>query len=252
MTGSSKVLAYIHDTAVVAPTARIARNVEIGPYAVIADHVEIGEGTVIGPHVVISEWTKIGRDCHIFQGASVGEVPQDLKFKGEKSYTFIGDRTTIRECATVHRATGEGEETRIGDDCLLMAYTHVAHNCVLGNRIIMSNAAMLAGHAIVEDGVVIGGTSKLVQDVVPYTMVDGHPARAVGLNSVGISRAGIPIEIRRRIKQAYKILYRSGLNLAQAIAVIEQEVDSCEEVEHLLRFLRNAERGICRERHEDE
>ena len=270
MTSSSKVLAYIHDTAVVAPTARIARNVEIGPYAVIADHVEIGEGTVIGPHVVISEWTKIGRDCHIFQGASVGEVPQDLKFKGEKSYTFIGDRTTIRECATVHRATGEGEETRIGDDCLLMAYTHVAHNCVLGNRIIMSNAAMLAGHAIVEDGVVIGGmagvhqfvkigrnamiggTSKLVQDVVPYTMVDGHPARAVGLNSVGISRAGIPIEIRRRIKQAYKILYRSGLNLAQAIAVIEQEVDSCEEVEHLLRFLRNAERGICRERHEDE
>ena len=252
MTGSSKVLAYIHDTAVVAPTARIARNVEIGPYAVIADHVDIGEGTVIGPHVVISEWTKIGRDCHIFQGASVGEVPQDLKFKGEKSYTFIGDRTTIRECATVHRATGEGEETRIGDDCLLMAYTHVAHNCVLGNRIIMSNAAMLAGHAIVEDGVVIGGTSKLVQDVVPYTMVDGHPARAVGLNSVGISRAGIPIEIRRRIKQAYKILYRSGLNLAQAIAVIEQEVDSCEEVEHLLRFLRNAERGICRERHEDE
>jgi acyl-[acyl-carrier-protein]--UDP-N-acetylglucosamine O-acyltransferase len=170
----------------------------------------------------------------------------------------------------VHRATGEGEETRIGDDCLLMAYTHIAHNCVLGNRIIMSNAAMLAGHATVEDGVVIGGmagvhqfvkigrnamiggTSKLVQDVVPFTMVDGHPARAVGLNSVGISRAGIPLDVRRRIKHAYKILYRSGLNLTQAIAVIEQEVDSCEEIDHLLRFLRNAERGICRERHEDE
>ena len=248
MTSSSKVLAYIHETAVIAPTARIARNVEIGPYAVISDHVQIGEGTKIGPHVVIKEWTQIGRDCHIFQGASIGEVPQDLKFKGEKSYTFIGDRTTIRECATVHRATGEGEETRIGDDCLLMAYTHIAHNCVLGNRIIMSNAAMLAGHATVEDGVVIGGmagvhqfvkigrnamiggTSKLVQDVVPFTMVDGHP----------------------RIKHAYKILYRSGLNLTQAIAVIEQEVDSCEEIDHLLRFLRNAERGICRERHEDE
>ena len=252
MTGSSKVLAYIHETAVVAPSARIAKNVEIGPYAVSSDHVQIGEGTKIGPHVVIKEWTQIGRDCQIFQGASIGEVPQDLKFKGEKSYTFIGDRTTIRECATVHRATGEGEETRIGDDCLLMAYTHIAHNCVLGNRIIMSNAAMLAGHAIVEDGVVIGGTSKLVQDVVPFTMVDGHPARAVGLNSVGISRAGIPIDVRRRIKQAYKILYRSGLNLTQAIAVIEQEVDSCEEIDHLLRFLRNAERGICRERHEDE
>ena len=259
MTGTSKVLAYIHEAAVVAPTARIGRNVEIGPYAVISDHVQIGEGTKIAPHVVIREWTQIGRDCQIFQGASIGEVPQDLKFKGEKSYTFIGDRTT-----------GEGEETRIGDDCLLMAYTHVAHNCVLGNHIIMSNAAMLAGHAIVEDGVVIGGmagvhqfvkigrnamiggTSKLVQDVVPFTMVDGHPARAVGLNSVGISRAGIPLDVRRRIKQAYKILYRSGLNLTQAIAVIEQEVDSCEEIDHMLRFLRNAERGICRERHEDE
>ena len=121
MTGTSKVLAYIHETAVVAPTARIARDVEIGPYAVISDHVQIGEGTKIGPHAVIKEWTQIGRDCQIFQGASIGEVPQDLKFKGEKSYTFIGDRTTIRECATVHRATGEGAETRIGDDCLLMA-----------------------------------------------------------------------------------------------------------------------------------
>ncbi|MCI6283983.1 acyl-ACP--UDP-N-acetylglucosamine O-acyltransferase, partial [Selenomonas sp.] len=173
------------------------------------------------------------------------------------------------EGATVHRATGEGEETRIGNDCLLMALTHVAHNCVIGNNVIMSNLASLAGHAVVEDRAVIGGMagvhqfvkigrnamvggmSKLTQDVVPYTIVDGHPAKAVGLNSVGISRAGIPLESRRRIKQAYKILYRSGLSLAQAIAVIEQEIDSCEEIEHFLRFLRVAERGICRERHAD-
>ncbi len=264
---NSKVIAFIHDTAVVSPTARIGKNVEIGPYSVIGDNVEIGEGTHIGPHVVIQGWTSIGKDCRIFQGASIGEIPQDLKFKGEKSYTFIGDRTTIRECATVHRATGEGEETRIGNDCLLMAYTHVAHNCVVGNNVIMSNAAMIAGHVVVEDRVVIGGmagvhqfvkigrnamvggASKLVQDVVPFTIVDGRPAKAVGLNSVGISRAGIPVEARRRIKQAYKILYRSGLSLSQAIAVIEQEVDSCEEIEHFLRFLRNAERGICRVRH---
>ena len=270
MTSSSKVLAYIHETAVIAPTARIARNVEIGPYAVISDHVQIGEGTKIGPHVVIKEWTQIGRDCHIFQGASIGEVPQDLKFKGEKSYTFIGDRTTIRECATVHRATGEGEETRIGSDSLLMACTHVAHNCVVGNHVIMSNAAMIAGHAIVEDravlggmcgihqfvkigrNVMIGGMSKIVQDCVPYTIVDGHPARVVGLNSVGIARAGIAVEARRNIKRAYKILFRSGLSLAQAIAVIEQEVDTSEEVEHFLRFLRNVDRGICRERRENE
>ena len=270
MRADNKVVAYIHETAVVYPGARIGKNVEIGPYSVIGENVEIGEGTVIGPHVVITGWTSIGRDCKIYQFASIGEEPQDLKFAGEKSYVFIGDRTKIREGATVHRATGEGEETRIGNDCLLMAYTHVAHNCVLGNNIIMSNASMLAGHVVVEDRVVIGGitgvhqfvkigrnamiggTSKLVQDVVPYTIVDGHPAKVVGLNSVGISRAGIPVESRRNIKKAYKILYRSGLSLAQAIAMIEQEVDSCEEVEHFLRFLRNAERGICRGRREPE
>ena len=128
MNADNKVVAYIHETAVVYPGARIGKNVEIGPYAVIGEHVEIGEGTKIGPHALVTGWTSIGRDCHIFQFASVGEDPQDLKFKGEKSYTFIGDRTTIREGATVHRATGEGEETRIGNDCLLMAYTHVAHN----------------------------------------------------------------------------------------------------------------------------
>jgi UDP-N-acetylglucosamine acyltransferase len=259
-----------HWNKVVHPGAHIGKNVEIGPYAVIGENVEIGEGTKIGPHVVISGWTSIGRDCRIFQGASVGEEPQDLKFKGEKSYVFVGDRTTIRECATIHRATGEGEETRIGNDCLLMAYTHVAHNCVVGNGVIMSNAAMIAGHAVIEDRAVIGGmsgvhqfvkigrnamvggASKIVQDVVPYTIVDGHPAKVVGLNSVGISRAGIPIDSRRNIKKAYKLLYRSGLSLAQAIEMIEQEVDSCEEVDHFLRFLRNAERGICRGRRESE
>ena len=268
MNTDNKVTANIHTTAVVAPGAKIAENVEIGPYSVIGENVEIGEGTKIGPHVVIHGWTQIGRDCRIFQGASIGEEPQDLKFRGEKSYTVIGDRTTIREGATIHRATGEGEETRVGNDCLLMALTHVAHNCVVGNHVIMSNLASLAGHAVVEDRAVIGGMagvhqfvkigrnamvggmSKLTQDVMPYTIVDGQPATVVGLNAVGISRAGIQLEARRNIKKAYKLLYRSGLSLQQAIAVIEQEVDSCEEVEHFLRFLRNAERGICRERRE--
>jgi len=270
MGAEQKVVAYIHDTAVISPTARIAKNVEIGPYSVIGDNVEIGEGTKIGPHAVIHGWTSIGKDCRIFQFASVGEEPQDLKFKGEKSYLFIGDRTVIREGATIHRATGEGEETRIGNDCLLMALTHVAHNCVLGNHVIMSNVASVAGHVVVEDRVVIGGMAgvhqfvkigrnamvggmaRLVQDVVPFTIVAGYPARVSGLNSVGMSRAGITLESRRRVKQAYKILYRSGLSLPEAISVIEQDVDSCEEVEHLLRFLRNADRGICRERRENE
>ena len=258
--------ATIHPSAIVSPSARLGDNVTIGPYCIIGDEVEIGDGSVIGPHAVIEKWTSLGKECRVYQFASVGAAPQDLKFKGEQSFTVIGDRTTIREGATIHRATGEGNETRIGNDCLLMAYIHVAHNCTLGNHVIMSNLASCAGHAIVEDRVVIGGMagvhqfvkigrnamvggmSKLVQDVVPYTIVDGHPAKVVGLNNVGISRAGIPLESRRLIKKAYRILYRSGLNLAEAIAVIEQEVDSCEEVEHVLRFLRNAERGICRER----
>ena len=284
----SKVVAYIHETAVVSPRAHVEKGVEIGPYAVIEDHVTLGEnvkvgahaviaanvsigaGTRIEPHAVINSWTSIGKDSHVFQFASVGAEPQDLKFKGEKSYTIIGDRTTIREYSRIHRATGEGEETRIGSDSLLMACTHVAHNCVVGNHVIMSNAAMIAGHAIIEDravlggmcgihqfvkigrNVMIGGMSKVVQDCVPYTIVDGHPARVVGLNSVGIARAGIAVEARRSIKRAYKILFRSGLSLAQAIAVIEQEVDTSEEVEHFLRFLRNVDRGICRERRENE
>lgn len=270
MKTDNRVVAYIHDTAVVHPGARIGKNVEIGPYAVIDENVEIGEGTKIGAHVLVTGWTSIGKDCVLYHGSTVGEEPQDLKFAGEKSYVFIGDRTKIRECATVHRATGDEEETRIGSDCLLMAYTHVAHNCIVGNNVIMSNAATLAGHVIVEDRAVIGGltgvhqfvkigrnamvggASKIVQDVVPYTIVDGHPAKVSGLNSVGISRAGIAIDSRRNIKQAYKILYRSGLSLAQAISMIEQEVDSCDEVEHLLRFLRNADRGICRGRREND
>lgn len=261
-------LRKIHETAVVHPGARIGKDVEIGPYAVIGENVLIDDGTKIGAHAVIDGWTSIGKNCVIYPGASIGSEPQDLKFRGEKSYVFIGDNTKIREFATVNRATGEGEETRIGSNCMLQAYTHVAHNCVVGNHVIMSNAATLAGHVIVEDRAVIGGLSgvhqfvkigrnamvggltKIVQDVPPFVIVDGHPAKVSGLNSVGMSRAGVNANSRSLIKKAYKLLYRSGLSLAQAIAMIEQEVDSCEEVEHFLRFLRNAERGICRGRKE--
>ncbi len=258
----------IHPSAVIHPNARIGKGVEIGPFAVIGENVEIGDGTKVEPHAVITGWTKIGKDCVIFPGASIGAEPQDLKFVGEKSFVVIGDRTKVREFATIHRACGVDEETRIGNDCLLMAYTHVAHNCVVGNHVVMANNASIAGHVIVEDRVVlggfagvhqfvkigrnamVGGFSKLVQDVVPYTIVDGRPANVCGLNSVGISRAGISLASRRAIKQAYRILYRSGLKLAQAIEVIEQEVDLCPEVECFLRFLRDADRGICRENHE--
>ena len=264
MSAAKNNTSKIHETAIISPGARIGKNVEIGAFTYIGPNVEIGDRTVIASHVLIIGWTSVGEDCRIFSFASVGEASQDLKSNGEKSYVRIGDRTRIRECTTIHRATGEGQETRIGSDCLLMATVHIAHNCLVGNHVIMSNAAMLAGHVVVEDNAVIGGMtgvhqfvkigrnamvggmSRLVQDVVPYTIVNGQPAQVYGLNNVGITRAGISMDSRRALKKAYKLLYRSGLTLAKAITVIEQEVESCEEVEHFLRFLRDAERGICR------
>ncbi|CQR72552.1 Acyl-[acyl-carrier-protein]--UDP-N-acetylglucosamine O-acyltransferase [Sporomusa ovata DSM 2662] len=196
----------IHETAIVHPAARISDGVEIGPYAVIGENVFIGNGTRIGSHVVIEDWTSIGRDCEIFHSASIGAIPQDLKFCGEKSYVFIGDRTQIREFVTIHRAVGEEEETRIGSDCLLQTYTHVAHNCKIGNHVILSGGATLAGHVVIEDyatigGLVgihqfvrigcyamVGGASKVNQDVPPFFTVDGHPARVIGTNDVGLAR----------------------------------------------------------------
>lgn len=268
MACESKAVANIHPLAVVHPNAKIGNNVEIGPFVVIDENVEIGDGTVVKSHAVITGWTRIGKDCTIFMGASIGEEPQDLKFAGEKSYVVIGDRTKVHEYVTIHRATGEGLETRIGNDVLLMAYVHVAHNCIIGNNVVVSNAAMMAGHAEIGDRAVIGGKagihqfvrigrnsmvggmSKNIHDVVPFTIVDGMPSKVVGLNSVGIQRAGIPLEVRGNLKKAYRILYRSGLTLAEAIDTIEQEVDSSPEVDEILRFLRNADRGICRSNQE--
>ena len=254
----------IHPTAIIDPHAKIGAGVKIGPHAVIGPDVTIGDGTEIMANVVIDGWTTIGKSCRFFPSASIGSEPQDLKFNGEKSCVIIGDRSVFREFVTVSRATGEGEETRIGSDCLFQACTHVAHNCNVGNHVIMSNCAGLAGHVTVEDRVVIGGIAgvhqfvkigrnsmigglaKVVQDIPPFVIADGQPARCIGLNSVGLSRAGIPEEVRRNLKKAFRILYRSGLNLGQAITEMEQELDSSEEIEHLLRFLRDAERGICR------
>ena len=209
---------------------------------------------------------KIGKNCHFFPGCSIGAVPQDLKFVGEKSYTIIGDGGSFRECCTVHRACGEGNETRIGNNILMMAYTHVAHNCIVGNNVIMSNVATLAGHVIVEDRAVIGGLSavhqfckigrnamiggmaRVTQDVPPFMICAGDPAFVSGLNSVGLSRAGMPVEERSELKKAFRILYRSGLPLQEAISTMEQELTSSEPMEHLMRFLRNVERGIIRTR----
>ena len=262
--GMENATSNIHSTAVVHPDAKIGKGVIIGPGAVIGENVTIGDGTKIGVNVVVGGWTTIGQRCEIYPGAAVGLEPQDLKFKGEKSFCNIGDETVIRECVTISRATGEGEETRVGNNCLFQACTHVAHNCIVGNNVIMSNCAGLAGHVIVEDRVVIGGIArihqfvkigrnamvggmaKVVQDIPPYVIADGQPARVIGLNSVGLSRAGISEEVRHDLKQAFRIIYRSGFSLSRAIEEMEMQLNSSVEIENLLRFLRNADRGIMR------
>ncbi len=256
----------IHPTAIIHPSAVLGKDVSVGPYAVIDENTEIGDGCIIGAHVTIHPYTKIGKNCRFFPGCSIGAVPQDLKFVGEKTYTIIGDGGSFRECCTVNRAVGEGNETRIGNNILMMAYTHVAHNCIVGNNVIMSNVATLAGHVIVEDRAVIGGLSavhqfckigrnamiggmaRCNQDVPPFMICAGDPAFVSGLNSVGLSRAGMPVEERSELKKAFRILYRSGLPLQEAISTMEQELNSSEPIEHLLRFLRNVERGIIRTR----
>lgn len=270
MDGVVVPLRKIHETAVIYPGARLGRDVEVGPYSVIGENVFIGDGVKIGSHVVIEGWTTIGKDCHIHHGACIGNEPQDLKFKGEKTFVYIGDNTIIREFVTINRATGEGEETRVGSNCLLMGTVHIAHNCVVGNNVVISNHAGLAGHVTVEDRAIIsgltgvhqfvkigrnamvGGASKVVQDVPPFVIADGRPARVCGLNSVGIARAGLSEDVRHNLKRAYRILFRSGLKLSEAITTMEQELDSSEPVDHLLRFLRNVNRGICRSRRDDD
>lgn len=262
--GMENATSNIHSTAVVHLDAKIGQGVIIGPGAVIGENVSIGDGTKIGANVVVGGWTTIGQRCELYPGSAVGLEPQDLKFKGEKSFCNIGDETVIRECVTISRATGEGEETRIGNNCLFQACTHVAHNCIVGNNVIMSNCAGLAGHVIVEDRVVIGGIAgihqfvkigrnamvggmaKVVQDIPPYVIADGQPARVIGLNSVGLSRAGISEEVRHDLKQAFRIIYRSGFSLSRAIEEMEMQLNSSVEIENLLRFLRNADRGIMR------
>ena len=255
----------IHATAIVHPGAKIATGVEIGPYAVIGEHVCLGEGTTVGPHAVIEGWTDIGRDNRIFQFASVGAAPQDLKFHGEKSFLRIGDRNMVREFVTLHRGTESGGGvTVIGSDNLFMAYSHVAHDCVVGNRVILANGATLAGHVQVDDFAILGGLSAVhqftrvgahvmvsggsmvAQDIPPYTIAQGDRAKTVGLNLVGLKRRGFSEQALRSIKQAYKIIFRSGLRQEEALQKIAAEVVSGPELEVFVEFIKNSQRGVAR------
>lgn len=254
--------ATIHPTAVVHPTATIAEGVELGPYAIVGAHAYIGAGTTLAAHAVVEAYTTIGRDCRIFSGAVVGGIPQDLKFSGAVSYCVVGDRNTIREHVTVNRATGEGDTTRIGHDNLLMAYVHVAHDCTVGDGCVLANGVTLAGHVALEDHVVIGGMtglhqfikvgemamvgamSRLAQDVPPYMLTEGNPPRVYGTNAVGLRRHAVPAPVRLQLKKAYKLLFRSRLNVAQAIGEMAKFEDPSRELRHLIAFLQGSGRGI--------
>jgi UDP-N-acetylglucosamine acyltransferase len=251
-------LAYIH------PNARLGTNVTVEPFATIYDNVEIGDGTWIGPHATIMPGARIGANCRVFPGAVVSGLPQDLKFEGEDTITIIGDNTTIRESVTISRGTKDKFKTEIGSNCLLMAYVHVAHDCIIGNNCILVNTVQLGGHVEIGDFAVIGGASAVHQfvkigkhamisggslvrkDVPPYVKAGREPLSYVGVNSIGLRRRGFSNEKIGEIQEFYRILYMRGHNNAHAITIIEQEYPQSEERDEIISFVRAAERGIMK------
>ncbi len=255
----------IHSTAIVHPKARIAEGVEIGPFSIIGEHVVIGRDTKISSHVLIEGWTTIGERNHIFSFSSIGTAPQDIGYRDEETYLHIGDDNVIRECATVHRATTkEDRRTVIGNRNFLMAYSHVAHDCKLGNNIIMSNSVALGGHIVIGDyaivgGIVavhqfarigpyaiIGGQSAVTMDIPPYVSAAGNRAQLYGLNLVGLKRRGFDEKTITTLKKAYKIIFRSGLTQDEAIQKTQDEFPDSPEVSLLLEFIQTSKRGITR------
>ncbi|RJP77561.1 MAG: acyl-ACP--UDP-N-acetylglucosamine O-acyltransferase [Desulfobacteraceae bacterium] len=255
----------IHPTAIIDPKAEIDDSVEVGAYSIIKNNVRIGKGSVIGSHVSIDPFVTIGEDCQIFQYASVGATPQDLKFRGEETYLKIGRGTVIREFATINRGTaGGGGITEVGEDNFLMAYTHVAHDCKTGKRVILANNATLAGHVTIGDyatigGLVaihqfvrigdfayVGGKSAVVKDIPPYVIAAGDRAHLKGLNSVGMQRGGISPETVSALKKVYRIVFRIGLTLNEAVERLKAEVDPLPEVANFINFVKTSSRGLTR------
>lgn len=254
----------VHSTAVIHSGAEIGADCEIGPYCVIGEKVVLGSRCRLHSHVVVDGRTRLGEGNEIFPFASIGLKTQDLKWRGGTTWTEIGDRNTFREYVTINSATGDGEKTVVGSDNHILAYCHVAHNTVLGNHIIMSNVATLAGHVTVEDYAVIGGLvavhqfcrigrmsmiggcSKVVQDVPPFMLADGNPAETRTINKTGMERNGISEEAQAALRQAFKILFREGLTIPNALARIEKEAGAVPEVQYLAQFVRTSERGISK------
>jgi UDP-N-acetylglucosamine acyltransferase len=255
----------IHPTAIIHPGAKMADNVSIGAYSSIGEHVVIGTGTTIASHVVVEGWTELGEDNKIFQFSSVGADPQDLKYAGQETYLKIGDRNRIREFTTLNRGTEEGGGiTKIGNDNLFMAYSHVAHDCIIHDHAILANGATLAGHVEVESAAILGGLaaihqfcrvgchsmvsggSMVSQDIPPYTVAQGDRAKTVGLNLIGLKRRGFSEETIRGIKKAYRVIFRSGLRLEEALQKIDVEIESSPELDHFVNFIKDSQRGIAR------
>ena len=255
----------IHPSAVVHPNARIADTVEIGPYSVIGEHVSIGRETKIASHVLIEGWTTIGERNQIHSFSSIGTPPQDIGYKNDETFLIIGNDNVIRECATIHRATTkEDRKTEIGNKNFLMAYSHVAHDCKLGNNIIMANSVALGGHIVIDDNAIlggivavhqfvrigaysiIGGQSAVSQDIPPYVSAAGNRAKLYGLNLVGLKRRGFSDAVIGTLKKAYKIIFRSGLTQDEALHKVVEEFPQSAEVRTLVDFIRSSKRGITR------
>ncbi len=254
----------IHPLALVHKDAKLGANVTVSQFSTIEQHVEIGEGTWIGPNVCIMEGTRIGKNCRVFPGAVIGAIPQDLKFKGENSTVEIGDNTTIRECVTINRGTVDRMKTAVGSNCLLMAYVHLAHDCILGNNIIIANSVNLAGHVTIEDwaileGIVavqqfvrigahsfITGSSLVRKNVPPFIKVAREPLQYIGINAVGLRRRGFSDEQVHQIEDLYRILFVKGHNITNAMSIIEQEIPAGDEKEMILSFIRESKDGIVK------
>lgn len=255
----------IHKTAIIDAKAELDSEVEVGPYCIIGSHVKIGKGTRLSPHVVIDGWTQIGEGCHIFQFASIGAIPQDLKYKGEESWVILGNNNVIREFVTINRGTAQsGGRTVIGDHNLLMAYCHVAHDCKIGNHVILANNATLAGHIEIEDYAIVGGLVAVHQfvrlgchsiiggfsgankDIPPYMIANGQRVKLYGLNTVGLKRHNFSHEAVSNLKKAYRIIFRSSLTAKKALDQLQAEIKNSPEVDHLINFIKNSKRGIAR------
>lgn len=253
-------MARVHPTAIVERDCELAEDAEVGPYCIVRHGSVIGARSTLDAHVLL-EHTTLGADCQVGFGAALGGAPQDVHYRGEPTRVIIGDRNTIREHVTIHRASGEGNATRLGDDNMLMAVTHLGHNCQVGSQVTLATLSGMSGHVILEDRVIIGGMvgshqrvrvgtlamvsgySKLSQDVPPYSLVDGKPARVVGPNLVGLKRAGVPPETRRALQHAFRVLYRSGLELPRALEQVMAELGSFPEVRYLVDFIHRMRNG---------